>query len=284
MSKSAIFTNGYCHLIVALLKAFPRSFPSLPVYEKYPITGITQSYRHTRETPTVVMPVLIVSLIAAMAVFFVKSKPQETVEPHEIVSTDEETPGSPSESSPAIKDLESSSGVQEAESAMEEELSSEEDSVPDINTVSAPAETSGEFTAWMTPLALDTYIRLKNRGYSESFWQRGHWITAVEGRWENGSQEFRIALDKVPDLNRWQWQYRVNQTTEEFANASRDFADRGFELVHTQTFTEPGGKSRFQAVWQREVSAAAPVVETSITTAPTTDSPQALDVNNLRFR
>jgi len=254
------------------------------VYEKYPISGIKQSYRHHRETKTVVMPLLIVSLMAAMAVFFVKSKPVEEAAPQEVVSIKEDARNISIEPVSATGELELPKGPEGSSSDTETEASSPEEPLPDTKTVSAPPESTGEFTAWMTPLALDTYIRLKNQGYSESFWQRGHWITAVEGRQESDSVEFRIALDKIPDLNRWQWQYRVNQSTKEFARTSREFADQGFKLVHTQSFAEPDGTTKFQAVWQRELSDATPVVETRAPTAPVIDTPRILDVNNLRFR
>ncbi|MEM7602228.1 MAG: hypothetical protein AAF357_12530, partial [Verrucomicrobiota bacterium] len=221
------------------------------------------------------------TLLVAMAVFFVKSKPQEQPELQDIVSVEEETqpPADESVETPNPQDL-----IENDETEIGTELEETDEVTSDVKTVSAPSESTGEFTSWMTPLALDTYIRHKNRGYSESFWQRGHWITAVEGRWTDDGHEFRIALDKIPDLNQWQWQYRVNQSTGQFANASRDFADQGFKLVHSQTFTDPNGKTKFQAVWQRELSESAPVAETRTSGAPDLSAPQPLDVNNLRFR
>lgn len=233
------------------------------------------------------MPVLIGLLLFAIVAFFIKSKPEEEREPQEMASVAEE------EISVSVESAESEAAEETTEGdAPEADISEPKTSEPapsqdatrGVRTVSAPVESTGSFTAWMTPLALDTYIRQKNKGYSESFWKRGHWITAVEGRWANGSQEFRIALDKIPNLNRWQWQYRVNQSSEEFVNTSKEFAEQGFTLVQTQTFAEPDGDTKFQAVWQRELTATAPVVETTAPTISTSDSPQVFDVNNLRFR
>ncbi len=258
------------------------------MYEKYPISGIKQSYRHTREVPTVVMPILIGLLLFGMVAFFIKSKPEETAPPQEVVSIQEETPSlslEPATKIEATPDLPKSDEAKaEDATPAETESNQPQESTRGVTTVSAPIESTGAFTAWMTPLALDTYIRQKNKGYSESFWQRGHWITAVEGRWNNGSREFRIALDKVPDLNRWQWQYRVNQSSEDFVNTSKEFAEQGFELVQTQTFKDVDGSTKFQAVWQREVVEITPVVETSTPTSTVRSSLQPLDVNNLRFR
>ncbi len=257
------------------------------MYEKYPITGIKQSYRHTRDTRTVVMPILIVALIAAMGVFFVKSKPVEVVEPQDMVSIEES-------SLPSNREIESSEPaeiplpVEEAEVEVEPETTSPETVETGRETVLTTPPTAEEFTSWMTPLALDTYIRHRNSGYSESFWERGHWITAVEGRWENGEREFRISFDQIPDRQRWQWQYRVNHTAEEFVQASREFSAQGYKLVQSQSFREPSGTPRYQGVWRLDLAAPAPAVETASAEAnpapSTSGSAQPLDVNNLRFR
>lgn len=234
------------------------------------------------------MPILIGLLLLAMVAFFIKSKPEETAPPQEVVSIQEDAPSlslEPATKLEASRDLPESEDT-EADDSTPAEAESTKPQEPSrgITTVSAPIESTGAFTAWMTPLALDTYIRQKNKGYSESFWKRGHWITAVEGRWNEGSREFRIALDKVPDLNRWQWQYRVNQSSEDFVNTSKEFAEQGFELVQTQTFKDADGSTRFQAVWQRELIESAPVVDTSEPTSTVSSSNLPLDVNNLRFR
>lgn len=256
------------------------------MYEKYPITGIKQSYRHTRDTRTVVMPTLIVTLLVAMGVFFVKSKPEEVVEPQDIVSLEE--------SAPSLLEVETAEPVElpsisdDSEREAEEEATTPETVETGRETVLTVPPGSGEFTAWMTPLALDTYIRHRNRGYSESFWERGHWITAVEGRWENGIREFRISFDQIPDRQRWQWQYRVNHTAAEFVQASREFSAQGYQLIQSQSFREPSGDPRYQGVWRLDLAAPNPVIETAATntgsSASSSDGDQPLDVNNLRFR
>lgn len=258
------------------------------MYEKYPITGIKQSYRHTRDSRTVVMPILIATLMVAMGVFFVKSKPEEVAEPQDMVSLEEST-------LPASLEIENTEPVELPPRVEEPEFEAEGESNPTETletgreTVLTPPVESGEFTAWMTPLALDTYIRHRNRGYSESFWERGHWITAVEGRWENGIREFRISFDQIPDRSRWQWQYRVNHTAAEFVQASREFSALGYKLVQSQTFREPSGAPRYQGVWRMDLAQQAPAVETAATTASaptstTTAGVRPLDVNNLLFR
>ena len=230
------------------------------------------------------MPVLIGLLLVAMVVFFVKSKPEEPLAPQDMVSLEEINATASPDAEAAVESLPSAPSVDKIETEADSELVDPESAGTGEKTVAVPVASSSGFTSWMTPLALDTYIRAKNDGYSESFWKRGHWITAVEGRWNNDSLEFRIALDKIPDLNRWQWQYRVNHSAEEFVTASRQFSAQGFQLVQSQSFRDPSGTTRYQGVWQRKLNEVQPVVETSVNTAPVLGGSQPLDVNNLRFR
>lgn len=120
-----------------------------------------------------------------------------------------------------------------------------------------------KFTPWLSPQALDDYIQRKNKGFEKSFWQRGHWIRAVEGRWENGNHEFRIAYEPLPNSDTWQWQYRVNQTQAAFAVSIEEMSERGYRLCQTQFYIHPDSTRRFQGVWQRELGDLQSMVETS---------------------
>ena len=53
-------------------------------------------------------------------------------------------------------------------------------------------------TPWMTPSGLNQYILKKNCGHKTSFWNRGHWIVAVEGRQYGGINQYRIVYAKTP--------------------------------------------------------------------------------------
>jgi len=110
-----------------------------------------------------------------------------------------------------------------------------------------------KFTPWLSPQALDDYIQNKNQGFEQTFWQRGHWIRAVEGRWGNGNHEFRIAYEPLPNPDTWQWQYRVNQSQNDFAASIKEMSVHGYSLYQTQFYKRPDGARRFQGVWQREI-------------------------------
>jgi len=123
-----------------------------------------------------------------------------------------------------------------------------------------PESFESRFTTWMPPTALDTYIRARNAGYTESFWRRGHWIPAVEGRWHRGAMEFRIVIEEMPSPDAWHWQYRINLTETEFSRTAYDMQEQGFRLQFHQVFLDGAATRRVQAVWHRP-SPSADVVE-----------------------
>lgn len=282
------------------------------MYEEYPISGITQSYRHTSRSKTVVLPVLMTALVAAMAIFYVKGKPADPIEEetvivsHPVVETFDESP----------KEIATEVNFEVTfPSPVEDESTTEEVIAPDVEPSEAELLKTAEvvtdpikendFTPWMEPLALDTYIRAKSSANGKSFWESGHWITSVEGRWKNSTQEFRIAYDKIPEIETWQWRYKVNQSQAEFATSVSDLVEQGYTLVHTQTFRDSFGDHRYQGVWHRQLarptvadttpasdiiqapaapnSKQADLPSQSAAAAPTSE-PRGLNVNRLNFR
>lgn len=213
----------------------------------YPISGIKRSYRHTRETRTIVMPILIGLVLAGMGVFHFQSRPGEPEE-SEKSTTFREASGMASPTT-TLADLGEKTTVRAVPVASE--AAAKQSATSDRASGAAPGEDG--FTAWMSPLALDTYIRQQNGGREETFWDRGHWITAVEGRWQGGEHQFRIAYEEIPDMDSWQWQYRANQTFEQFAGQIEELAREGYRLVQSQSFERPGEGPRYQGVWRRRV-------------------------------
>ncbi|MEM9015998.1 MAG: hypothetical protein AAGC68_03210 [Verrucomicrobiota bacterium] len=221
------------------------------MYERYPISGIKQSYRHTRESRTVVMPIVIVTILIALVTFYFRSAPEkenevETAAISEIEST--------AESSSSTESKGGNDVVPASEQRSNPETLKRSEPVSLLRATPAPLdEDAGVFTAWMAPSQLDAYIRTKNEGFSESFWNRGHWITKVEGRWQNGGHQFRISYEKMPDQDNWQWQYRINMDQQGFFEAMLDFQGQGYFLISKQSFVDGTGRDRYQAVWQRRI-------------------------------
>jgi hypothetical protein len=250
------------------------------MYERYPISGIKQTYRHTTEIRTVIMPLLIMFLLGGMITFYFKTRPIQDA----AVATGERAPAQ--------------SVFSESENSLRavpvEGIDAKPDGAPE------PARAGGKsastkFTPWMSPIALDTYIRFQNEGHEVSFWKRGHWITAIEGRWSEARDEhqFRITYEKIPEPDSWKWQYRIDQRPEEFFRNAVEMQNQGFVLVDSQSFDHPDGEKRHQSIWQKK-DAIAGVVDNSVEAGPPVrggvlDDPpvqggDVLDVNRLEFR
>lgn len=184
------------------------------------------------------MPILIVLVLGGLVTFFLLSRPGKTL--------DRITSRAPEEE-PALR------AVPVAEAP-----------APDPSNPESPAKgasriplhsSAGSFTPWMTPVALDTYIRQLNGPHEESFWKRGHWICAVEGRWREGGHEFRIVYEKMPG-DAWAWRYRANRTRRAFLAEDLRLRTEGFRLVQEQAFLHPDGSERVQGVWRRRLEPA----------------------------
>jgi len=184
------------------------------------------------------MPALIAAVVAAMVLFYFKSKPAPVEAATVLVEESISTATPPEAKAPAAPPL-----------------------IPPSETnrtlpLLARADVSDtDFTPWMSSLALDTYIRQKNRGYQGSFWSRGNWIRSIEGRWIGGGHEFRIALGTMARPGEIQWIYRLDLTELAFADELDRLGDDGFDLAQSQAYRHPDGSKRYQAVWQREETA-----------------------------
>jgi hypothetical protein len=215
-----------------------RNQRDIPVHERLPISGIRESYHPVEESRTVVMPALILALLAGLVLFYLKGHP------------------APSAAGPLAATV-TSPGTDPAPVVEPSDPPASVAPVPRIEPVRPPLLTraglsENEFTPWMSSLALDTYLRQKNRGYQGSYWSRGHWIRAIEGRWHEGAREFRIALGKMERPGEVQWHYRIDLTEMAFAEELARMSAKEYQLAQSQAYRHPDGSMRYQAVWQRE--------------------------------
>jgi len=119
----------------------------------------------------------------------------------------------------------------------------------------AEPEKEKEFTPWMSLSQLNAYMESLDGDKPEgkNFWDRGNWITGVEGRWEAGIPQYRISHSPVPARRASWWFWFINQDQKSFDKHVHDLADEGFTLVHFNSYARPGGGERFQGVWQKLV-------------------------------
>lgn len=253
---------------------------SLIVDPKYNILNFTESYRKADHRHTILLPVLMGLVV--MGSFWIVSTTRPTVRKAETqpayLDPRNQTKGSVDEiaiSSPPKIDLDIDFDLDVGEIPVidpgidinQRPLVQGRQAVPDVPTASViraipvspdglplmnvDSGVVGRFTSWMTPTALNQHILSLNQGQEVSFWDRGHWIIAVEGRWANNRQEYRIIYEQVPRESNFQWRYRIAQSPDAFARNITQLESDGFTLVQSQFYEMPGKYRLYQAVWQR---------------------------------
>ena len=250
------------------------------MHERYPISGIKQSYRPVPGTKTVVIPVLIGALGIGMLAFYFTGKPSVEVTPATALATAPvQTVATPLPEKAIFPEPVKTPGIEGTTASATVPLAVEKT----LPLVARGGVADRDFTPWMSPLVIDTFIRQRNRGFTKTYWERGHWIKAIEGRWENGAHEFRIAIDSEPDPERPQWYYRIDQTETEFSETLDRLQREGYTLAQSHAYDRPDGTKRYQGVWQREASAL-PTGEGAPGLIGSNKGIQALDVSQLNFR
>jgi len=116
----------------------------------------------------------------------------------------------------------------------------------------AIADPSAVKTSWMTLEELNkTLAKLEEKENGKNFWDRGHWMNTVDGRWENGIPEYKISYSTVPENIGHSWYWWFNQSKESFQKNVHKMADEGFTLVYHQSFERPGEDVRYQGIWKK---------------------------------
>jgi hypothetical protein len=110
------------------------------------------------------------------------------------------------------------------------------------------------FTPWMDKARLDAYIKTLDgdKPGGKNYWERGNWITAVEGRWHNGKPEHRMRYAASPKGKKsvtWYWWLNANQ--KEWEGHVERYADDGFTLTHSTSYLRPDGRIIYDAVWHK---------------------------------
>jgi len=109
------------------------------------------------------------------------------------------------------------------------------------------------FSEWLTLTEIDEYMQELDgdKPGGKNFWDRGHRITAAEGRWKNGIPQYRIAYEVVPPSKAHWWFWYINQDQKSFDKHVHRLADDGYTLVYHNSYIRPGGSERFQGVWHK---------------------------------
>lgn len=104
------------------------------------------------------------------------------------------------------------------------------------------------FSEWMNNTDLENYFFVLNNGDDKtSFFEKGHRITALEGRWNNNQAEYRVIYGDLPKGSAYWWW--MNQPYESFVKKLKEYEKKGAKLVYSQSFLMPDGTARYQGVW-----------------------------------
>lgn len=120
----------------------------------------------------------------------------------------------------------------------------------------AVEKTDDDWTPWMDMAQMGAFMAALDgdKPGGKNYWDRGHWITAVEGRWQDGKPEHRIRYAPTPKGKKavtWYWWLNANQ--EEWAGHVEKYADSGFTLNHFSSYQRPDGRTIYDGVWHKVV-------------------------------
>jgi len=112
-----------------------------------------------------------------------------------------------------------------------------------------------DFTPWMSPTEVSVFFKSFEpvRTGEPDYWKKGHWVTAVEGRWGDGVPQYRFRYGPVPVQpgHEWTWFWFLDMDQETFGKKLKEYAETGFTLVWYNSFKRPDGTRRYQGVWHK---------------------------------
>ena len=108
-----------------------------------------------------------------------------------------------------------------------------------------------DFTPWMSKADLASYLKKFEvaKDHAPDPWQKSHWITAAEGRWRDGTAEYRVRTLLAPP--EWQGVWFLDLEQEQFGKAIKQYGDEGYVLVYYHSFKLPDGTMQYQGVWHK---------------------------------
>lgn len=139
------------------------------------------------------------------------------------------------------------------------------------------------FTPWMTGVELQKFCDAHDTtppGGHPNFWDKGHWIDAVEGRWHDGVPQYRLRYGDSPKHCYLWWYWYFNQDQESFSRHVHEFADQGFTLLDPNSFRRPDDTRRYQGVWHKTQTKAEHQAEAAAIAAKT-PATNAINLNPL---
>jgi|GEM_PF-2996100 len=101
------------------------------------------------------------------------------------------------------------------------------------------------YSKWMTRPEFNEFLKKQE---TEG---KGKWADALEGKWENGYQKFRIAITKAPEGKPYSWLFSYDIDQKTFQAQLTENSINGYRLVHSGKSTSPSGVDCYTAVWHK---------------------------------
>jgi hypothetical protein len=120
--------------------------------------------------------------------------------------------------------------------------------LPEILVPAAALSTENDthlYSQWMNRPEFNEFLKKQE---TEG---KGKWAEAIEGKWENGYQKFRIAITKAPEGKPYQWLFSYDLDQKTFQAQLTENSSKGFQLVHSNKSTSPSGLDSYNAVWHK---------------------------------
>ena len=115
------------------------------------------------------------------------------------------------------------------------------------------AEENPQFTDWMPNEFFNKFMDEtgKKDAKGKNFWDRGHRLTAVECKWEDGWQYYRVAIGKSPKGKASWWMWYLGMDQKSFENRLGSLGKDGYQLVQMNVSESPSGIKSYAGVWHK---------------------------------
>ena len=108
-----------------------------------------------------------------------------------------------------------------------------------------------EFSNWMNLQdfrMLISSFKVKINGISH--WDRGFWMEDIQGKYEDGHNQFRLKYTEQPDGYFW-WYWYYGITDERLEQVINKHSQNGFLIYKHTTFTNSSGRNRHQIIFRK---------------------------------
>jgi hypothetical protein len=109
------------------------------------------------------------------------------------------------------------------------------------------------FTDWMPRYKFLEYLDAKGKKGEDgkNYWDQGYWIDAVECKWEDGYQKYRIAVAPAPKGKPHWWLWYFDMSQDFFEKRLTENSIQGYQLVHVHKCLNPSDVTAYAAVWHK---------------------------------